>query len=302
MKDSYIKQAELLIDILAEFSKVDAFVLHGGTAINLFHLDMPRLSVDIDLTYVGFSDNRESDLKKVRDSLELIKTKLKKRFPGTIFNDERRADEELKILCNRNNVIVKVEVNQINRGLIADPCSKALCPKAEHLFNRFCEINTVSIGQLWGGKLNAALERQHPRDIFDVKNMLRSIGFTQEIKDGFLFFLLCAKRPIDEILNPNFVNQSAVFQSQFSGMTDETFSYTDFEETRKELVKIIYNSLTDNDKELLISFALGSPKWKNCDYSNFPAIKWKLLNINKLKATDPDKHIKAIAKLERLFE
>ena len=299
MRDTYLSQAELMIDILTEIAKDDAFLLHGGTAINLFHLDMPRLSVDIDLTYAAYSDSRENDLKRIRFSLQLIKSRLKKRFPDIIFNDERRADEELKMICRRNNVIVKVEVNQINRGLIAYPCNKTLCPKAENLFNRFCEVSTVSVGQLWGGKLCAALERQHPRDIFDVKNMLLKIGYTKEIKEGFLFFLLCIKRPISEILNPALIDQSAVFQSQFSGMTDEVFTYTEFNRIREELVEIIRHSLTQNDKDFILSFEHGHPIWKDFDYSKYPAIKWKLLNINKLKATNPEKHSQAINNLNK---
>lgn len=66
MKDTYKKQVALLIDILLEIAKEDTFALHGGTAINLFHLNMPRLSVDIDLTFIPFSNNRNEDLNKMR--------------------------------------------------------------------------------------------------------------------------------------------------------------------------------------------------------------------------------------------
>lgn len=44
MKDAYKKQASLLLDILPEVAKESIFALHGGTAINLFCLNMPRLS------------------------------------------------------------------------------------------------------------------------------------------------------------------------------------------------------------------------------------------------------------------
>jgi predicted nucleotidyltransferase component of viral defense system len=302
MKDTYQKQIALLIDILLEIAKEDIFALHGGTAINLFHLNMPRLSVDIDLTFIPFSDNRNEDLKKIRQSLEAVKNRLKTIFPHIHFEDEKRAEEELKLICSKDNATVKIEVNQINRGLIAEPCIKILCSRAEEEFNRFCEIKTVSVGQLWGGKINAALERQHPRDIFDVKNMLQKIGFTEEIKQGFLFFLLCGKRPIDEILKPNFINQKVIFESQFTGMTNENFTYEEFEKIRKEFILLASNSLTDNEKEFLLSFVSGNPNWKNFDYSKYPAIKWKQLNINKLKQDDPIKFREGIKKLENLWK
>jgi predicted nucleotidyltransferase component of viral defense system len=302
MKYTYKKQVALLIDILTEIVKEDNFALHGGTAINLFHLNMPRLSVDIDLTFVPFSDNRNEDLNKIRQSLNLVKNRLKTTFPNIRFEDEKRAEEELKLLCTKDNATVKVEVNQINRGLIAPTCTKLLCSRAEEEFDKFCELKTVSIGQLWGGKINAALERQHPRDIFDVKNMLRKIGFTEEIKQGFLFFLLCGKRPIDEVLNPNFTSQKVIFDSQFSGMTNEEFTYEEFEKIRSELVPLIQKSLTNSEKKFLLSFVSGNPNWKDFDYSKYPAIKWKQLNINKLKQENPIKFSENVRKLEDLLK
>ena len=301
MKDTYKNQVALLIDILLEIAKEDNLVLHGGTAINMFHLNMPRLSVDIDLTFIPFSNNRNEDLEKIRQSLMSMKNGLKATWPNIRFEDEKRAEEELKLLCAKDNATVKVEVNQINRGLIAEPCTKILCRRAEEEFNRFCEIKTVSVGQLWGGKINAALERQHPRDIFDVKSMLKEIGFTEEIKQGFLFFLLCGKRPIDEILNPNFINQKTIFNSQFSGMTNQEFTYQEFEKIREELVLITSNSLTDKEKDFLLSYAEGNPNWENFDYSKYPAIKWKQLNINTLKRENPIKFRESIKKLENLW-
>jgi predicted nucleotidyltransferase component of viral defense system len=301
MKDSYKKQVALLIDILFEIAKEDTLALHGGTAINLFHLNLPRLSIDIDLTFIPFSNSRNDDLNKIRQSLDSIKNRLKTTFTNIRFDDEKRAEEELKLLCTKDNATVKVEVNQINRGLITPPCTKILCRRAEEEFNRFCEIKTVSVGQLWGGKINAALERQHPRDIFDVKNMLREVSLTEEIKQGFLFFLLCGKRPIDEILKPNFINQKVIFESQFTGMTYEYFTYEEFEKIREDLVVLIYNSLTEKEKEFLVSFAEGSPEWKDFDYSQYPAIKWKQININKLKHENPNKFRESVKRLEDIL-
>ncbi|MDL2239591.1 nucleotidyl transferase AbiEii/AbiGii toxin family protein, partial [Bacteroidales bacterium OttesenSCG-928-L14] len=120
---------------------------------------------------------------------------------------------------------------------------------AEEDFNRFCEIKTVSVGQLWGGKINAALERQHPRDIFDVKKLLQHIGFTEEIKQGLMFFLLCGKRPLNETLNPNFIDQKVIFESQFTGMTNHDFSYEEFEAIRENLVLLINDSFSNEEKD-----------------------------------------------------
>src|SRR5574344_1985289 len=120
MKEVYRKQVSLLLDILPEVAKEELFALHGGTAINLFCLNMPRLSVDIDLTYIPASKNRDADLKNIRSALENIKGRLRKQIPTISFTNPVRAEEELKLICTTPDAMVKIEVNQINRGIIAD--------------------------------------------------------------------------------------------------------------------------------------------------------------------------------------
>lgn len=301
MKDIYKKQVTLLLDILPEITKEEVFALHGGTAINLFSLNMPRLSVDIDLTYIPASNNRDTDLRNIRSALDRIKERLKKQMSAIRFSDSQRAEEELKLICTVPDAMVKVEVNQINRGLIAEPELMVLCDKAQETFDKFCEVRAVSQKQLWGGKINAALDRQHPRDLFDVKNLITEIGYSTEIKEGFIFFLLCGKRPIHELLRPHSIDQSAIFESQFKGMTDVAFGYDEYQTTRELLIKTINDSLTEEDKEFLLAFTKGEPNWSKVDYSKYPAIRWKLLNINKLKENNLVKYKEQIEELERVF-
>ena len=301
MNDLYKRQLSLLLEILPAIAEEKNFALHGGSAINLFHLNMPRLSVDIDLTYVPFSYDRNADLKNIRLALEKIKLGLKKQIPVIRFSDQQRSNEELKLICSTPGATVKVEVNQINRGIIANTCIKILCNKAQELFDRFCEVVTVSPGQLWGGKIVAALDRQHPRDLFDVKNLLNKVGYTDDIKTGFLYFILCSNRPVHELLNPKRIDQHVVFNSQFSGMTDDAFSYDDFEDIREKLIAKVNCSLTTSDKTFLTAFAKGEPFWDIYKYSQFPAIRWKLLNIKRLKLVNFEKYSDQINLLEQLF-
>ncbi len=301
MKESYKKQVSLLLDILPEIAKEDVFALHGGTAINLFCLNMPRLSIDIDLTYIPASDNRNMDLENIRLALERVKGQLKSRIYNIRFPDSIRTEEELKLICTTPEAMVKIEVNQINRGIIADTDLVILCDKAQETFDKFCEVLMVSRKQLWGGKINAALDRQHPRDFFDIRNLINDIGYSQEIKEGFIFFLLCGKRPIHELLSPHDIDQTAVFESQFHGMTDAEFGYNEYQETKKQLVAIINESLTTEDKEFILAFTKGEPDWTKVDYSKYPAIKWKLLNIEKLRKNNPKKYQEQIEILKQFF-
>ena len=300
MNDAYKKQVALLLQILPEVAAEKSLALHGGTAINLFELDMPRLSIDIDLTFTTIGE-REKDLQTIRVLLEELKVRIQKRIPNITFSDPIVASENLKINCVTKDATVKIEVNQINRGLMAPTRLMPLCEKTQEEFDSFCEISVVSTEQLWGGKIIAALDRQHPRDLFDINNMLATIGFTDDIKKGFMFFLLCSKRPIHEVLDPQFINQEDVFSSQFDGMTDETFTYEKYEEVRIQLIETIRKSLSKEDKDFLLAFAKGEPNWDNVDYSTYPAVRWKLLNIDKLKKANSEKFQEQISFLEQVL-
>jgi predicted nucleotidyltransferase component of viral defense system len=300
MNNAYKKQVALLLQILPEVAAEKSFALHGGTAINLFELDMPRLSVDIDLTFTTIGE-REKDLDTIRKLLEKLMERIKKRIPTITFSDPVVALENLKINCVTKDAIVKIEVNQINRGLMSPTRLMTLCDNTQEAFDSFCEMQVVSTEQLWGGKIIAALDRQHPRDLFDINNMLAKIGFTDDIKRGFIFFLLCSKRPIHEVLNPQLINQEDIFSSQFDGMTDELFTYEKYEEVRTHLIETIRKSLSNEDKDFLLSFAKGEPIWEKDDYSTYPAVRWKLLNIDKLKKANPEKFKEQITLLEQVL-
>ena len=193
---------------------------------------------------------------------------------------------------------VKIEVNTINRGVLGNPAMLSLCNKAQELFGMFCETRTVPFGQLYGGKIVAALDRQHPRDLFDVMNLFEFSPYNEELKNGVLFCLLSSKRPFHELLNPALIDQHRVLESQFSGMTDQRFTYEMFETTRNQLIDTVRTHLTSDDKAILLSFANGEPMWINQDFGSFPGVQWKLININKLKENNPKKHNAQIKALE----
>lgn len=289
-----------MLRILPEIAREKDFALHGGTAINLFYHNMPRLSVDIDLTWLPYG-NREEDLQKIRSKLNELAALVRKSIPGITVREPVTVEDDYKIYCSRAGTLVKVEVNTINRGVYGQVVNRELSPKACNLFQSYCEIQVVPQGQLFGGKLVAALDRQHPRDLFDIKNMLEDPGYTDDIHQGFLFCLLSSKRPFHEIFQPRFIDQRAVLESQFSGMTDEAFTYTMFEAERLKILDQVARRLTPREKTLLLSFAAGDPCWPKDDLSIFPGIKWKLINIRKLKKTNNAKFLEQFKQLESIL-
>jgi len=298
MNKLYTQKVELLLRILPVISQENCFAIHGGTAINLFVKNLPRYSVDIDLTYVPLED-RATSLSNINKRLLFISDKIRKVQKG--IRVTHRPDT-CKLLCEYQGKQIKVEVNQTKRGLVCGEMVRMpLCEKAQQLFRLYCEANVVPIALLYGGKVAAALSRQHPRDLFDVKYMDVSI---ESIKDGFIFCLLGSDRPIYESFAPNLIDQRDAMMNQFAGMTDIDFSYDDYEVTRSNLIREVNDILTDSDKKFLIDFESGIPNWENSNYSffkNYPSILWKQLNIQILKEINPEKFNEEITRLKRFY-
>lgn len=293
--EAYKKQVKLLLAALPEIAKEPNLALHGGTAINLFVRDMPRLSVDIDLTYILF-DNREISLKNISEALERCRVRVQKVLPTAKI---QHKEKEVKLLISDGGSSIKIEVNTINRGIIGERTILTLCPKAQEEFEVSCTIAVVPTGQLFGGKIVAALDRQHPRDLFDVKYLLEKEGFTAEIKEGFLLLLLSSERPIHEVLFPNLLDQRSALENQFAGMSNMDFSYNDFEKVRAEMITTVHKKLNKTDKDFLLSIKSLKPDWTKYNFENFPAVKWKLQNLQKLKNTNPDKYQKMYDALKK---
>jgi len=299
--DIYRSQVELLLRVLPYVAKEKVFALKGGTAINLFVREFPRLSVDIDLTYLPFED-RATALKGISDGLGRIKEHLLSAIPNIQVMLLPQSDgQEAKLSCKLGSAQIKVEVNTTIRGYLQEPRLMQVANAVQGEFGLFAAINVVSQGELYGGKICAALDRQHPRDLFDIQKLFENEGLTDEIKVGFIAALLGSNRPINDMLSPNFQDQRAAFDAQFSGMTSDPFSYEDFEATRKRLVKEMHQSLTDDDRKLLVSFKEGAPEWSLYPLDglqNMPSVKWKLQNVRKLM-NNPEKHKQQLDRLKK---
>ncbi len=294
---NYKEQVSLLLTVLPEVAKEDNMAMHGGTAINLFVREMPRVSVDIDLTYIPI-EGREASLHNIAAALDRIKARIEKLDPEIKVQHKTEAS---KLLISKGDTTVKLEVNQTMRGVISTTTQMTLCKTAQNEFDAYCEISVVPIGQLNGGKICAALDRQHPRDLFDVKHILQNEGFTKDFKAGLIYALLSSARPLHELLNPHFQDQHDTIENQFDGMTEEAFTYEDFEATRIQLVKTIYENLSEEDKGFLLSFNRLEPDWSIYDFQKYPSVRWKLQNLEKLRESQPEKFKQQCDLLEELF-
>ncbi len=294
----YRNQVVLLLDVLHYVAKEECFAMHGGTAINLFVLNMPRLSVDIDLTYLPIED-RENTIQHINEAFGRIEESIKSKIPRVQLLNK---SESGRIVIRKDGVEIKVEANLVKRGVISPIKRMTLCDKARQDYNSFIVFPIVSFGQLYGGKICAALDRQHPRDLFDVKSLLENNGFSDDVREGFIFCLVSGERPFNEMLAPNFKDQHQAMTNQFVGMTNENFTYEDFEQTRLNLVKAVNQGLTQDDKDFLLSFKNCEPNWNIYNFERFPAVQWKLNNLRKLKKDNPKKHQHLFGLLTKQFQ
>ncbi len=246
INQSYINQADLLLQVIPHIATEKTLGLKGGTAINLFFRNMPRLSVDIDLAYLPF-DDRKTALTNISDSLGKIRERLKKSIPGITVNNHTIEGNDVKLLVQSQNAQIKIEVNTITRGHLHPVRLMQVNEKVQERFKKFAAIQVVSEAELYGGKICAALDRQHPRDIFDVHLLFQEAGYDENIKYGFIQALVSHMRTIHEVLQPHLLDQRAAFDKQFQGMSDIAFAYEDFENTRKKLIETVNSSLTDQD-------------------------------------------------------
>lgn len=201
-------------------------------------------------------------------------------------------------MCTLGEATVKIEVNGTKRGIIGDTEVMPLCERAREEFHMGCKARTVSFSQLYGGKITAALSRQHPRDLFDCKHM--TLSSFDDVKDGFMLCLLGSDKPIIESLQPHEIDQTEALEKQFEGMSVLKFDYEDYQQARKYLIQMIHDGLNNEDKNFLLSYELGEPDWELCsagDLSEYPSVQWKLLNIRKLRETNKRKFEAGIKKL-----
>lgn len=294
----YFKQAELLLRIIPLIDREAVFALKGGTAINFFVRDLPRISIDIDLVYLPVGE-RDVSLREISSSLVRISQGIENNIPGTkvMSRKIRRSDFLSGLFVQGQEAIVKIEPNLVIRGSVYPPARRVISPKAGDLFEISVECQLLSENELYAGKICAALDRQHPRDIFDIMMLLKYGNFNAAMRKAFIVYLISHERPMVEVLNPGFVDIRPVFETEFQGMTLEQVSFEDMEKTRKELVSMIAGGLSAEEKQFIVSVKEGVPRWDLIEIEgveNLPAVKWKLLNIGRMNLS---KHKKAVRKL-----
>jgi hypothetical protein len=285
LAELYRRQADLLVRTIPLVAPEASFALKGGTAINLFVRDMPRLSVDIDLTYLPIAD-RATSLRGIDAGMRRIGERIAAGMVGVRVHPSTLQGENCvtKLMVNIDEAQIKIEVTPVLRGCVYQPATRSVSARVEDQFG-FAEMQLVSFADLYAGKIVAALDRQHPRDLFDVRDLLAAEGIGDELRKAFLIYLVSHNRPMAEVLAPERLDISAEFARGFAGMTERPVTIEELLKAREELINNVVGQMPTEHRRFLMSVKRGEPNWALLglpDAETLPAVRWRLENLAKL--------------------
>lgn len=289
MNASYIDTVRLLLSVTPVVFASGRFAMKGGTALNMFVQDMPRLSVDIDVVYLDATASREEALQTIAQELGIIKQVLERQGLQVRLPANAQGDE-VRLLVTSATAQVKVEINFVFRGTVLPPLILPLVMTAQNLFTTAVSVPVLAVEELYGSKLVAAMDRQHPRDIFDVMHMLDKFGWQDLMIDCFVAYLAGHNRPVHEVLFPPPKSLEPAFSREFVGMTREPVTLDTLIQTQAHLITELPQQLLPRHRAFLLSLVQGAPAWQLMPFEHLhtlPAIKWKLMNLERLKKTHP---------------
>ena len=307
MNKEYVDTVRLLLAIAPEVFRSPRLAMKGGTALNLFVHDMPRLSVDIDVVFTDHTLARDDALRAIAADLTVAKSAIAKMgFRASI--PTTKSGDDVKLLISGNGLQIKVEVNYVFRGTVLPVTQRPLTQVAQELFTTDITLPVLDHSELYGGKLVAAMDRQHPRDMFDVWKMLERFGWQGSFVDCFVAYLAGHNRPVHEVLFPKKQSLEPAFMNEFVGMTKDDVELSVLEQTQERLLAKLPNTLASRHRDFLLSFVRAEPSWELMPFTNLqhlPALQWKLTNLRRLKERDAGRfqaqHNELAARFEESF-
>ncbi len=295
MDRAYANSVRLLLSVASDVFANRVFAMKGGTAINLFVRDMPRLSVDIDVVYTPWKVPRDESLVAISAELAAISGRLRRR--GLNSRAIVGADQaESKLLIDDGDSQIKVEVNRVFRGTVLPVERRSLVASTAAMFSVELEVPVLAVDELYGSKLVAAMDRQHPRDLFDVWQMYEAQGLTEGAVETFTTYLAGHNRPIHEVLFADAKNIESEFAASFVGMTVKPVELHTLNAVRARFFKELPQRLTERQRRFLVGLAKAEPDFSllACPHAaELPALRWKLANLKtfqKRRSADFQRH------------
>ena len=188
------------------------------------------------------------------------------------------------------------------RGTVHPVRISALTPTARDSLLADLEIPVVSLEEVYGSKLVAAMDRQHPRDLFDVMQLFAHEGITANIRRAFVVYLASHNRPVHEVLFPTLRNIEQEYERNFIGMTIEPVELSALQAARERMLRELQDGLDADERAFLLSLVAGRPQWALLGIAHLehlPGILWKLHNLTQLERKSPRKFAEQSKALEQ---
>ena len=303
MNKEYLDVVHLLVRVAPVIFAEPGFALKGGTAINLFVRDLPRLSVDLDLVFTEHRLDRSESLSAISTAVKNMASRVGQ-LGLQVHVPQRTDGEEAKLFIRQGKTEVKVEINQVLRGTIHTVALARMVPSARDQLKADLRLPVLAPEELYGGKLVAALDRNHPRDWFDVMLLLKHEGITPSVRRCFVAYLAAHNRPPHEVLFGPEKSLKNSFNSEFLGMTTQEVSLEELEDVQRTVRNELPGQLDSAERNFLISLVSNTPDWTLLDLphlKDMPAIRWKLANLERLQRNNKAKFAEQAATLRDRF-
>ena len=147
-------------------------------------------------------------------------------------------------------------------------------------------------------------DRQHPRDLFDVKLLYENEGLTDDLFRVFMVYVASSGRPMHELLAPPTPFRKDLYDEEFTGMTREPVTGDVLVEVRRRLHADIAERLAGDIAAFLLSLHDAEPDFELIglpEAAGLPAVRWKLVNLERLRQANPGKHAAQRDALKSLF-
>ncbi|HEY9100243.1 MAG TPA: nucleotidyl transferase AbiEii/AbiGii toxin family protein [Thiobacillus sp.] len=290
MDKTYADTVRLLLAVTPDVFASDIFAMKGGTAINLFLQDMPRLSVDIDVVYLLWQTPRDEALRVINQELAAIAKRVEPLGVQTRLIRSKDVGDT-KLIVENDTSQVKIEVNVVFRGTVLPAERRSLSARTSDLFGVELDVPILASDELYAGKLVAALDRQHPRDLFDVWQLYESGGITDGMIECFVIYMAGHNRPPHEVLFGNDKDIAGEYERAFVGLTEVACSLETLLDARARLRRELPRLLSQAHRQFLSGLVRAQPDWSlvQCQHAaQLPALRWKLSNLEIFRKRRPE--------------
>lgn len=273
-------------------------VLKGGTALNLFHFALPRLSVDIDLNYIGAADREtiQAERLKVDQAVQAVCSReglAIKRMPDEHAGGKWRLSYQASSGSSGN---LELDVNFMLRTPLWSPRNATCCPVGSFGSR---PVPILDIHELAAGKLAALLSRNASRDLFDSHLLLSSSDLDQaRLRLGFVIYGGINRKdwrtvsPIDVVVDPAEAQRSLIpmLRAELAPSRKDVANWAEklASECKERLAMVLPLAAHErefldhlNDRGEIIPELLTDNVEMHAVIRSHPGLQWKALNVTK---------------------